>query len=266
MKIEHPTAYWKGQPPENVFLVSDEMGTQVGAGYVVYQYLPNLYPDRPVNVFFQTEGERSGQYMLFGALIARARQLRDQNPGEPGRIYTCLDPRDQVMIDFCTHNGMNCSEREVAMRLAIPEGEVHLPLGCSTELTPLYMAEQQDAFIQRLRRNDVSSVDVAFLGQLQRTEHFHAVGLFSGGSLAGEILVAGNGQQAELVAFYVENGFRRMGLGTSLCRWALWALKCEGVRSAGARFVTRSLPQKALARALGGRESETTAVFPQLFM
>ncbi len=99
-----------------------------------------------------------------------------------------------------------------------------------------------------------------------RTEHFHAIGVFSGGRLAGEILVAGTGVQAELVAFYVENGFRRRGIGTAMCRWVLWALSQEGVRSAGARFVTRSLPQKALAKTLGARETETTAVFPQLFM
>ncbi len=138
MKISHPAAYWKGQPPENAFQVFNDEGAEVGSGYVVYQYLPSLYPDRPVNVFFRAEGDRSGQYVLFGALIARARQLRDRNPGEQGRIYTCLDPSDRAMIDFYTHNGMNCSEREIATRLAIPEGEVWLPIGCSGELTPLH--------------------------------------------------------------------------------------------------------------------------------
>ena len=109
-------------------------------------------------------------------------------------------------------------------------------------------------------------VDGTFLMQLMRTEHFHAVGLFSAGQLAGEILVAGNGPQAELVAFYVSQPFRRRGIGTAMCRWALWTLSLEGVRVAGARFVTRSLPQKALAKALGASETATTAVFPQLFM
>ena len=266
MKISHPSAYWNGQPPENVFLVTDDMGNQVSAGYVVYQYYPHLYPDRPVNIFFQAEGEPTGQYMLFGALIARARQLRDQNPGEQARIYTCVDPKNQALLDFYTSSGMNCSEREIALRLAIPEGQVQVPAGCSTELTPLYMPDQQMAFLDRMQRNDVSQVDGTFLMQLMRTEHFHAVGLFSAGQLAGEILVAGNGPQAELVAFYVSQPFRRRGIGTAMCRWALWTLSLEGVRVAGARFVTRSLPQKALAKALGASETATTAVFPQLFM
>ncbi len=266
MKLSHPNTYWNGQPPENVFFVSDDLDNQVSSGYVVYQYLPHLYPDRPVNVFFQAEGERSGQAMLFGALIARARQLRDTNPGEQARIYTCIDPQDQALIDFYSHSGMNCSEKEVAMQLEIPQGEVHLPLGCSTELTPLYMPDQQVAFLDRLHQNDVSGVDATFLMRLMRTEHFHAVGLFCEGRLAGEMLVAGNDAQAELIAFYVVPEFRRRGLGTALCRWSLWALSLEGVRSAGARFVTRSLPQKALSKALGAREAAVTAVFPQLFM
>jgi hypothetical protein len=80
------------------------------------------------------------------------------------------------------------------------------------------------------------------------------------------MLVAGNDAQAELLAFNVVPEFRRRGLGTALCRWSLWALSLEGVRSAGARFVTRSLPQKALSKALGAREAAVTAVFPQLFM
>ncbi len=266
MQITHPTAYWNGQPPENVFLVTDDMGAQAGTGYVVYQYLPHLYPDRPVNIFFSGEGPREGQYMLFGALIARARQLRDANPAEQARVYTCVRPDDRAAIDFYTQSGLNCAEREVFVRLALPEGEVHIPMGCATEETPLFLPDQQLAFLDRLQRNDVTHIDATFLMQLMRTQHFHAVGLFTQGQLAGEILVAGSGPNAEILAFYVNPPFRRSGLGTALCRWALWALTQEGVRSAGARFVTRSVPQKALIKTLGTGEEQTTAVFPQLFM
>ncbi len=266
MQISHPGTYWNGMAPENVFIVSEDTGVQVGTGYAVYQYLPHLYPDRPVNIYFQTEGMRSARYMLFGALVARARQLRDSAPTEQARIYTCVQPDDQESIDFFTHGGMSCAEQEVLLHLAMPEGIVHLPMGCSTEETPLYLPHQQLAFLERLQRNDVNHIDASYLMELMRTPHFHAAGLFSGGQLAGEVMVAGTGEQAELMAFYIMPEFRRKGLGTVLCRWALWALTQEGVTDCGARFVTRSLPQKALAKSLGTGEGEVTAIFPQLFM
>lgn len=266
MQITHPGTYWNGIAPENVFIVTEDTGVQIGTGYAIYQYLPHLYPDRPVNIFFQTEGMRSARDMLFGALVARARQLRDSAPGEQARIYTCIPPEDLESADFFTHSGMNCSEQEIRLHLAIPEGTVHLPMGCSTEETPLYLPAQQLAFLERMQRNDVTHIDASYLMELMRTAHFHAAGLFSGGQLAGEIMVAGSGPQAEIMAFYVMPAFRRKGLGTILCRWALWALSQEGVTECGARFVTRSLPQKALAKTLGVGEGEVTAVFPQLFM
>ena len=266
MQISHPDAYWNGHSPENVFLVTDDMGASAGTGFVVYQHLPHLYPDRPVNIYFQSEGTQDALYMLYGALVARARQLRDISPGEPARIYTCLDPSDQRAIDFYQHGGMNCEDREVRVRLAIPGGEVRVPMGCAMEPTPMHTPEQQIGFLDRLNQNDVTHIDPTFLTQLMQTRHFHATGLFSAGQLAGEALVAGNGSYAELMAFYITPAFRRKGLGTALCRWTLWALSCAGVQNVGARFVTRSLPQKAISRDLAAREIETTAVFPQLFM
>ena len=266
MQIVHPASYWNGHAPENVFFVTDDHGNTLGTGFAVYQYLPDLYPDRPVNIYFAASGEAVGQYMLFGALVARARQLRDANPGEQARIYTCVDPEDKILLDFYRHSGMSCEEREIRVRLALPEGEVRVPMGCAIDQTPLYSPEAQMAFLDRLQQNNITHIDPTFLMELMRTEHFHAVGLFSGGQLAGEALVAGQGSRAELLAFYITRPFRRQGLGTALCRWTLWALTQEGVQVAGARFVTRSLPQKALARHLGASELETTAIFPQLFL
>ena len=266
MQITHPSAYWNGIAPENVFLVTDDLGAQAGTGFVVLQYLPNMYPDRPVNVYFQAEGSESGRYVLFGALIARARQLRDARAGEAARIYTCVTPSDNDAMDFYKAGGMSCEEREVLVQLTMPEGAVNIPMGCAMDPTPVYTQAEQMSLLDRLQKNDINHIDPTFLVQLMRTDHFHTMGMFCNGKLAGEAIVAGNGAQAELMAAYISPEFRQQGLGTSMCRWMLWALASEGVTRAGARFVTRSLPQKGLCRRLGGRELETTAVFPQIFM
>jgi GNAT superfamily N-acetyltransferase len=266
MQISHPSAYWNGIKPEDVFLITDDLGAPAGTGFVVYQYLPSLYPDRPVNIYFQAEGSESGRSMLFGALVARARQLRDIRRDDPARIYTCVTPADQAAMDFYRTGGMSCEEREVLMELTIPNATVNIPMGCALEPTPLYTQQEQLALLDRLRRNDINHIDPTFLVQLMRTDHFHTMGMFSSNQLVGEAVIAGSGSQAELVAVYVENAFRRQGLGTALCRWILWAASSEGVTRAAARIVTRSLPQKALARHMGGKELETTAIFPQIFM
>ncbi|MBR6953799.1 MAG: hypothetical protein IKH77_01995 [Clostridia bacterium] len=266
MQITHPSAYWNGIAPENVFMVTDDLGAQAGTGFAVLQYLPNMYPDRPVNVYFQAEGSETGRCMLFGALVARARQLRDIRAGEPARIYTCVTPSDTAAMDFYKAGGMSCEEREVLVELTVPEGAVNIPMGCAIDATPVYTQADQLALLDRLQKNDINHIDPTFLVQLMRTDHFHTMGLFSNNRLAGEAIVAGNGAQAELMAAYINPEFRKQGLGTSLCRWMLWALASEGVTRAGARFVTRSIPQRGLCRRLGARELETTAVFPQIFM
>ena len=76
MKIENPIGMYNGLPPENVFIAKDEMGTQVGEGHVIYQYLPHRSPECPVNIYFEINSLASGWYLILGALVARARQLR----------------------------------------------------------------------------------------------------------------------------------------------------------------------------------------------
>ena len=82
MQVIHPNGVFNHLQPEDVFIAVDDMGTELGRGYTICQYQPNLYPDRPVNIYFTMECQPVAQYLLFGALVARARQLRDLFPGD----------------------------------------------------------------------------------------------------------------------------------------------------------------------------------------
>ena len=94
MRVYHPQGMYNNLPPENVFLAADEMGNEIGVGYIIRVMQPNVFPDRPVNLFISMECQPVARYMLFGALVARARQMRDENPpsvqGTPApRSFTC---------------------------------------------------------------------------------------------------------------------------------------------------------------------------------
>lgn len=93
MRVYHPQGMYNNMPPENVFLAADEMGNEIGVGYIIRVMQPNIFPDRPVNLYISMECQPVARYMLFGALVARARQMRDENPQLRARVYTGHYPR-----------------------------------------------------------------------------------------------------------------------------------------------------------------------------
>ena len=92
MTIVHPAQPVNGLNPEDVFYAVDDLGTQAGYGFILYQYQPGLYPDCPVNLYFSLDGDPSARYLLFGALVARARILQAANPALRTRLYTSISP------------------------------------------------------------------------------------------------------------------------------------------------------------------------------
>ena len=52
MQVIHPQGMYNGLPPENVFIALDDLGIELGVGYVIYQYQPHLDPECPLNLYF----------------------------------------------------------------------------------------------------------------------------------------------------------------------------------------------------------------------
>ena len=100
MRIVHPQQPVNGLNPEDVFYAVDDLGAQTGYGFILYQLQPGLYPDCPVNLYFSIAGDPASRYLLFGALVARARILQNVNPQMRCRLYTSIDPSDIQMKDF----------------------------------------------------------------------------------------------------------------------------------------------------------------------
>jgi len=245
-------------------VAKDDMGTEMGVGYIIYQYQPHVYPDCPVNLYFTMDCQPAARYVLFGALIARARQMRDANPGVKARVYTNMTPGDTRSRDFYVHSGFDVDDVEAALQLSIPAGDGRIPMSCTVAAIPLNTQEEQAALLYRMAQNDITYIDPAYLMQLQRMPHFMALGLYRNLELIGEVIMAGAGDRCELAAIYIAPNHRCQGMGKALLHRCMAIMAAEGVTRVTARMMSRSIPQRRLMAAFNPEVLGETMVFPSL--
>ena len=266
MTILHPQQPVNNMNPEDVFFAVDDLGTQTGYGYILYQLQPGLYPDCPVNMYFSIEGDQSSRYLLFGALIARARQLQNVNPQLRARLYTSLDPRDDQGRDFYVRNGFDLEDSDASVSLQIPFGDGRIPMSCTVAATPLNTWDEQQSLLSRLQMNDITYLDRNTLLEMMHMPHFITLGLYRNAGLIGEAIMAGAGDQAELIAVYIEPSSRRQGMAKALLHRTMAIMAAEGVARVSARIMTRSLPQQHLMNDFGAVQTGVQVIFPGMYL
>lgn len=266
MQIIHPQEPWQNIHPDDIFDVVNDQGVRCGRGHVVYCYQPAIYPDKPVRIYFTMECVPEAEYMLYGALMGRARQLRQQNPMEGAYVYTNVEPKDTRLLNFCLYNGLSVGNSEELVRLHVPADGGPDAFGCTFAPIPLGTLEQQNALIARMTQNGLSHITLPYLQALTRNPVFVALGLFYGGdnrAPAGECIISGApGCEPELVAIYITEPYRGNGLGKRLLRRALSFCGQSGVPSVQARIMAASQPQSRLMRAFGSEPLSQTLLFP----
>lgn len=266
MRITNPQGAYNGIAPENVFIALDDMGTQVGIGYLIYQYLPHRSPECPVNIYFDINSLPSGWYLILGALVARARVLREQVPSQPARLYTRLTPDQGALLAQYRESGFDCTQKEVLFQLFKPADEGRIPMSCAIRQTPLNTPQEQQQLVDRLMRNDITHVTLPYLQQQMRMQHFMALGLIQDRSLVGEVILAGSGVSCEVIAVYTDPVFRKHGMGKLLLQRSMAVMAAEGVNIFGGMFVTLSEPQRHLIADFNGNEHQLLGLFPQLML
>lgn len=265
MQVIHPQTAVGSIPPENYFLIRDDLGAPLGEGHTVYQFQPHLFPEAPVRIYFEMNAQPQARFMLLGALIARARLMRSACPNAPGSAYTCVRGDDQDMLAFYTHSGLNCAYSDGMFRFPAPSVMPTLPMNFQVDQSPLNTPTEQNAFLLRLQENNITHIDHMSLAQMMQLQHFHLLGLFMGGNrLVGEALFSGYGNTAELAAIYVAQDYRGQKLGNVLVQQAMAVAFSEGVTDFRARIITRSLPQMGLVRHFGAELLSTEVRFPEL--
>jgi len=266
MTIVHPSQPVNGLNPEDVFYAIDDLGAQTGYGFILYQLQPGLYPDCPVNLYFSLAGDTASRYLLFGALVARARVLQNVNPRLRCRLYTSLSPADEAMKDFYLHNGFDCDESDQMLQLTLPFGDGRIPMSCTVAPTPLNTWDEQNSLLYRLQMNEITFVDMNYLNTLRHMPHFMTLGLYRNAVLIGEVIMAGAGSECELVAIYIEPGSRQQGMGKALLHRMMAIMAAEGVSRITTRIMSRSLPQQRLMAAFGGTVIGVNMLFPGMYL
>lgn len=265
-RVIHPGAPVEGVPAENVFMVLDDLNNAIGSGRVIYQYTPHMDPDCPINLYFDMKCALPGRYILLGALIARARQLRDTNPGARARVYTIVHPDDMDSQQFYTSAGMTLQNREAVVSLQVPQTESRVPMGCQIVNVPVNTPEEKLAFLARLANNDIRNMDFVLLQQFMRTSHFQLLGMVRDGQVVSELMMVGNGDSCEMMSVYTHASYRRQGLAQALVHRSMAVLTLEGVSQFTARVMTRSKPQLGLVSAFGAKEEAVLSVFPEIVL
>ena len=266
MTILHPQQPVNNMNPEDVFYAIDDLGTQTGYAYILYQLLPGLHPECPVNLYFALEGDQSSRYLLFGALVARARQLQNVNPQLKARLYTSLDPDDLASREFYLENGFDLEDSDAVVSLQIPFGDGRIPMSCTVAAMPLNTWEEQQNLLSRLQMNEITTLDRNALMEIMHMQHFIALGLFRNAGLIGEAIMAGQGDSAELVAIYIEPSSRRQGMARALLHRTMAIMAAEGVVHVSARIMTRSVPQQRLMNDFGATPLGVRMLFPGMYL
>lgn len=265
MQVIHPSEPWNNIHPDDIFDVVNDQGVQCGRGYVVYLYQPAIYPDRPVRIYFSMECTPEAEYMLYGALMGRARQLRQQHPHVGAYVYTSVQPQDTRLLNFCLHNGLSVGNAEELVRLYVPQDGGPEAFGCTFATIPLNTLPQQNGLIARMAANGLNHITLPYLQALAGNPVFVALGLFYSNDRepAGECIISGApGREPELVAIYVNTPYRGNGMGKRLLRRALSLCAPSGVNSVQARIMSASQPQSRLMRAFGSEPLSQTLLFP----
>ena len=266
MTIVHPLQPVNGLNPEDVFYAVDDLGAQTGYGFILYQQQPGLYPDCPVNMYFSLDGDPASRFLLFGALVARAKVLQNVNPALRARLYTSISPSDTQLRDFYLHNGFDCDETDQVLQLAMPYGDGRIPMSCTVAPTPLHTWDEQNSLIYRLQMNEITFVDMNYLNSLMRMPRFLTLGLYRNAVLIGEAILAGAGADCELAAIYIEPGSRNQGMGRALLHRSMAIMAAEGVSRVTARIMSRSLPQQKLMNDFGASVIGVNMIFPGIYL
>ena len=264
MRLTHPQSAFQGVAPENVFFVANDQQVQLGTGYVMPFMQPEMYPERPSHFFLQIECQPSGRALMFGALWARAEQLRARDPAVPARLYAQVPPENLDLLRFYESCGLKNDDGEDMYRFLPPAGVPTAPMGLTFASVPLADENAQDLFLSRVNTRRIQPITRDYLQLWQQQQHFMALGFYRGSEPLCECVITGAGANATLLMIYTQRDYRRQGLARQLIGAASALLRQRGVTMMYTHIFRRNQPQQGLMRHLGASFVRTVTALPGL--
>lgn len=262
MRITHPIAPYQGFDPENVFFVSDEKLTQLGTGFIVRFEQPCLYPERPLHFYISIEAQPQARNMLFGALLARAEQMRAENPGIPARMYAAVPADNTELIRFYEQCGLKDDDAEDMLRFPVPVGTQTAPMGMDYYSVPLNTLQERTDFLERINFGRIQPFDPDYLTMWQQQPHFLALTYHHDDIPVCELVLTGAGETATLLHVYTLQRYRRQHLATQLIGAAGDILASRGVTHLYTQINRRNKPQVNMMEKLQASFVRTVTCLP----
>lgn len=262
MRITHPQAAYQGVSPENVFFVANDQQVQMGTGYVIPFMQKEMYPESPLHLYMQIDAQPSARALLYGALLARATQLRDQTPALPVRLYSLVAPEDLDMMHFYESCGFKNDDGEDLYRFPLPQGYPRVPMGMQFASVPLQDEASQAAFLQRINAHRIQPFSRDNLTLWMQQQHFMALGFYRDGMPVSECILTGTGQNVTLLMVYTQAEYRRQGMATQLLESAFNLLRERGVTTVYTHLFRRHAAQNRLVQRFGGNFLRTVSALP----
>ncbi len=262
MRITHPQTAFQGIAPENMFFVANDQQIQLGTGYVLQFFQGELYPERPNHLYMQIDCQPSARALMFGALLARAYQLKALNPALPARLYAQVPPENLDMLRFYESCGLRNDDGEDMFRFLPPAGVPQAPMGMVFASVPLHDEASQNAFLNRLNAQRIQPFTRDYLQLWQQQQHFRALGFYRNGQPVSECVLTGAGSSATLLMIYTRSDYRRQGMAKNLLGAASALLRDRGVNTMYTHIFRRNVPQTALMRRVNGVFVRTVTCLP----
>ena len=263
MRITHPQAAYRGIPAEDTFFVSNDQQVQLGSGYLIPFIQRELYPGRPLNIYIEITAQPSARHLLFGALTARAEQMKDRYPDMKARLYTQLDVSDTDMLAFYQRCGFSMEDSEDLFYFPLPYSAAgQVPMGVQYASVPLDTDRQQETFLQRLNQMRITPITRDQLTLWRDQPGFLALGFYREGRPVSELLTAGTGMNASLLQVYTRSEFRHQGMATQLVMQSCAILRERGMSGMYAHIFRRNSAQVELMRRLNAGYVRQVALLP----
>ncbi|MBR6524827.1 MAG: GNAT family N-acetyltransferase [Clostridia bacterium] len=262
MFINHPATYFQGVHPDNVFFVSNDQRVQLGYGYVVQCFQPEMFPERPQLIYMQMDVKPSARSLLSGALLARAEELRSMVPQASARLYTQISAKDTETLRYYEKLGFKNDDSEDVYRILPVPGRAAAPMGMQYVSVPLDTMEQQDAFLARVNMGRIQPMSRDDLTMMRQQPIFMALAFYMKNMPVCECLIAGVPGNVLLVDVHTAPQYRRQGMAYQLLGAAATHLRAQGVDALYTRVFKRSASQMGLMRKLNGEFVRTINVLP----
>lgn len=244
MNIYHPVRGIDGAISENSFAITDNMGVEIGEGALLVRVLKKMYPERPLEIEMTMRAHPVARDTLFGALSARAEQIKSERGGMDGRLFIRCALDDADCHEYFLRMGYDDTDGDELfyIQTVSPKNRRrdYFPTGTQSIETELHNNIRREEFLASLKSFGGEEHAAQWLQARMQEPGFVARSVYHGEELVGHILVTGNQNEAMIDMVCVEPKWRGYGVGTALAQEAMDVLNMRGVPYLVARAPRRN--------------------------